>query len=300
VTCIGFIGVGTMGLPMCANLSAAGHEVIAADARPSREQAVTECGARWAATPAGAACRASILITMLPGPAAVSEVMTGTGGALAALPPQATWIDMTSSAPAAGRVLAAAARARGIAVLDAPAGGGPAAARAGTLQLFAGGEAAVLDRCRPVLEVLADPDRIVHAGGNGAGYVTKLLVNLLWFGQSIATAEALLIGSQAGLDLGVLRDALADSPASSAFIRNDLDALLSGDYLPAFGLDRCAEELTAIAQLARDLGLPSDMTQLTEQTYQRALHRYGPVKGELLAVALLEEQAGIRLRHHPH
>jgi 3-hydroxyisobutyrate dehydrogenase len=94
----------------------------------------------------------------------------------------------------------------------------------------------------------------------------------------------------------VLRHALADSPASSAFIRNDLDALLSGDYLPSFGLDRCAEELSAIAQLGRDLGLPGEITQLVEQTYKRALDRYGPVKGELLPVALLEEQAGIRLR----
>jgi 3-hydroxyisobutyrate dehydrogenase len=299
VTRIGFIGVGTMGLPMCANLAAAGYEVIAADARASRERAVTKCGARWAATPAGAAARADILITMLPGPAAVSDVMTGAGRALAALPPQATWIDMTSNSPAAGRPLTAAAHAQGIAVLDAPAGGGPAAARAGTLQLFVGGEAAVLDRCRPVLEVLADPRRIIHAGGNGAGYVTKLLVNLLWFGQSIAAAEALLIGRQAGIDLDVLRHALADSPASSAFIRNDLGALLSGDYLPSFGLDRCAEELTTIAQIARDLGLPREMTQLAEHTYQRALRRYGPVKGELLAVALLEEQAGIRLRHQP-
>jgi 3-hydroxyisobutyrate dehydrogenase len=300
VTGIGFIGAGTMGLPMCANLAAAGHEVIAADARPSREQAVTESGARWAATPAQAASRAGILITMLPGPAAVSDVMTGAGGALAALPSQATWIDMTSNSPAAGRELTTAAHARGIAVLDAPAGGGPAAARAGTLQLFVGGEAAVLDRCRPVLEVLADPDRIVHAGRNGAGYVTKLLVNLLWFGQSIATAEALLIGRQAGIDLDVLHHALAGSPASSAFIRNDLGALLSGDYLPAFGLDRCCEELSTVARLADDLALPSEMTRLVEQTYQRALHRYGPVKGELLAVALLEEQAGIRLRHQPH
>jgi 3-hydroxyisobutyrate dehydrogenase len=168
-----------------------------------------------------------------------------------------------------------------------------------SVTVFVGGETAVLEGCRPVLEVLADPGRIVHAGGNGAGYVTKLLVNLLWFGQAIAAAEALLIGRQAGLDLDVLRHALTDSPASSAFIRNDLDALLSGDYLPSFGLDRCAEELSTIAQLARDVGLPSDMTQLTEQTYQRALRRYGPVKGELLAVALLEEQAGIRLRHQP-
>jgi 3-hydroxyisobutyrate dehydrogenase len=97
-------------------------------------------------------------------------------------------------------MLAAAANARGIDVLDAPVGGGVAAARAGALQLFVGGESAVIDRCRPVLEALADPGSITHAGGTGTGYVTKLLVNLLWFGQAIATAEALLVGRRAGID----------------------------------------------------------------------------------------------------
>lgn len=185
-------------------------------------------------------------------------------------------------------------------MLDAPVGGGVAAARAGTLQLFVGGDAAVLDRCRPVLEVLADPHSISHTGGNGTGYLTKLLVNLLWFGHSIAAAEALLLGRRAGIDVDLLRHVLASSAGSSAFIRDDLGSLLDGDYLPSFGLDRCCEELATIAGLARDLNLPSEMTQLVEQTYQRALRRYGPVKGELLAVALLEEQAGIRLRHQPH
>jgi len=97
------------------------------------------------------ASRANILITMLPGPPAVTDVMTGAGGVLAALPPAATWIDMTSNSPDAARPLTADARARGIGVLDAPAGGGVPAARAGMLQLFVGGDSALLDQCRPVL-----------------------------------------------------------------------------------------------------------------------------------------------------
>src|SRR5215472_14537345 len=146
-----------MGLPMCANLVAAGYEVAAADARAEAETAVLGCGARWRATPASAAAGADVVITMLPGPREVRDVMAGPGGVVAAMPATAAWIDMTSNSPIAGRALAAAARARGIGVLDAPVGGGVPAAKAGTLQLFVGGDGALVERCRPVLEVLARP-----------------------------------------------------------------------------------------------------------------------------------------------
>jgi 3-hydroxyisobutyrate dehydrogenase len=283
---------------MCANLVAAGHTVSAGDARAELEQAVTECGGQWRATLAEVAAGADVLITMLPGSREVREVMAGSG-VLTALPATAVWIDLSSSSAAAGRELAAAAQARGVGVLDAPVGGGILAARTGKLQVFVGGDAAVLDRCRPVLEALADPARIIHVGGNGAGYTVKLLVNLLWFGQAVATGEALLLAGRAGIDLDVLRQTLATSAASTAFIRDDLGALLDGDYLTSFGLDRCCEELTAVTDLARELAVPSQLTQLVEQTYQRALQRFGPVDGELMAVALLEEEAGLQLRHDP-
>ena len=89
-----------------------------------------------------------------------------------------------------------------------------------------GGDAAVLGRCRPVLEALAEPQRIIRVGGNGAGYAVKLLVDLLWFGQAVATGKALLLARRAGIDLDVLRQTLATSAASTAFIRDDLGALL--------------------------------------------------------------------------
>ena len=115
----------------------------------------------------------------------------------------------------------------------------------------------------------------------------------------MATGEALLLARESGIDLDVLRQALAGSAASSAFIVKDLGALLDGASLASIELDRCCEELATVAALARDLNLPSELTQLVERTYQRALRRYGRASGELLAVALLEEEAGIRLRHGP-
>jgi len=168
---------------------------------------------------------------------------------------------MTSNSPAAVTEIRDGLLGRGVHVLDAPAGGGVAAARQGTLQLLVGGQAEVVARHRDLLEILGRPGRVVHVGGYGAGYIAKLLINLLWFGQSVATAEALLLGQASGLDLGVLRDVLAGSAAGSEFIRHDLDALFAGDFMRTFGLDRCCEELTIVTGLARDRHLPFQVSE---------------------------------------
>jgi 3-hydroxyisobutyrate dehydrogenase len=296
---VGFIGAGRMGLPMCANLARAGFDVTAGDVRPDLESAVLACGARWGGTGIAVAAAADVLITMLPGGPELRDMMLEPGGVLAALPPAVTWIDMTSASPAIGRVLADAARERGIGMLEAPAGGGIPAAAAGTLQLFVGGDAALLQRHRSLLEALGDPQRIAHVGGSGAGYTAKHVVNLLWFGQAIATAEALLLASREGIDLGIMQEVLARSAAGSSFIRHDLGALLRGDYLTSFGLDRCCEELAAVTALAHQDGLPFELSGHVQQIYQRALARYGPANGELLAVAMMEEDAGVLLRRQP-
>jgi 3-hydroxyisobutyrate dehydrogenase len=293
---IGIVGLGRMGTPMCANLTKAGYPVTANDIRPERREAARACGARWSADARELAMDADVLITVLPGPQEVRDVMLGPGGLVDALSAGAAWIDLTSNAPAVVEPIRDRATARGIDVLEAPVGGGIPAAKAGTLQLFVGGEAKVFGRLLPILETLADPDRISHVGGHGAGYTAKLLVNLLWFGQAVATAEALLLGQRAGIDVRTLQQVIAGSAASSDFIRRDLEALFSGNYLRTFGLDRVHEELSAITAMAREAGTPFELGDLVARTYERALTRYGAVDGELLAVALLEEEAGQRLR----
>lgn len=287
---VGVIGIGRIGLPVCARLTQAGFEVAAGDRQHTRARDVRAAGARWAGDTSAVASTADVLITILPGSGELREVMAV---AIPALQPGATWIDMTSSAPGVGRELVASAHARGVECLDAPVGGGIAAATAGTLQLFVGGRSDIVERHRPLLEALGTVD---HVGDHGAGYTTKLLVNLLWFGQAIATGEALLLASRAGIDLEVLRSALGRSAAASKFIDRDIEALLDGDYLESFGLDRCCEELDAVIALGQELDVPFELSALVACSYQNALARYGPVDGELLAIALLEERAGVRLR----
>jgi 3-hydroxyisobutyrate dehydrogenase len=151
----------------------------------------------------------------------------------------------------------------------------------------------VVERHRGTLELLG---HVEHVGDHGAGYTTKLLVNLLWFGQAVAVGEALLLARRAGIDLDVLRSALERSAAASEFVHRDLGALLEGDYLESFGIDRCYEELAAVVALADELAVPLELSATVARMYRAALERYGPIDGELLAVALLEERAGERLR----
>ena len=287
---VGVIGVGRMGLPVCARLAAAGVRVIATDRQPEREPDVRAAGAGWDGDTERLARQAAALITVLPGS---SELLQAMAIALSALPPGATWIDLTSAAPPAGLELVRRAQAHGIECLDAPVGGGVEAARAGTLQLFVGGRSEVVERHRAMLELLG---RVEHVGDHGAGYTTKLLVNLLWFGQAVAVGEALLLARRAGIDLDVLRSVLGRSAAASEFVRRDLSALLSGDYLESFGIDRCCEELEAVVALAEELAVPFVLSADVERAYRAAFTRYGAIDGELLAVALLEERAGTRLR----
>jgi 3-hydroxyisobutyrate dehydrogenase len=299
MTGIGLVGLGRMGLPVCANLVRAGYPVQAADRRSGAAALAVLCGARWVPQVSQLAAESDVLITVLPGPGEVREAMLSPGGMAEALRPGATWIDMTSNSPAAMTGIQQMLMARGVQVLEAPVGGGVEAAERGDLQLLVGGAAEVLARQRALLEVLADPGRIVHVGGHGAGYTAKLIINLLWFGQAVATAEALLLGQACGLDLGVLRETLTRSAADSQFIRHDVDALFAGDYLRSFGLDRCYQELRILTERARDLGVPFQLSETVADIYGRAVRRYGAADGELLSIAMLEEQAGSQLRHPP-
>ncbi len=281
-----------MGLPVCARLVDAGHEVAATDIRTDRRRAVCSTGATWKSDIRTLADAVDVLVTVLPGSVELREVMIV---AMPMLRREMTWIDMTSASPSIGCGLAAQAEKQGAAYLDSPLGGGVSAAESGTLQLFIGGDAETLTRHRSMLEALG---RIEHVGGHGAGYTVKLLVNLLWFGQAVAVGEALLLARNAGIDLEVLQEAIGRSSAASEFVRRDLDSLLDGDYLESFGLDRCCEELTAIAEIARETNSPFEVSTAVQRAYAGALRRYGPIDGELLAVALLEERAGTKLRRH--
>jgi 3-hydroxyisobutyrate dehydrogenase len=293
---VGFIGLGQMGGPMSGNVLAAGHDLIVHDIRPSAAAELIAAGARWADTPAHAAGR-ELVITSLPGPRQVEDVLLGQDGLLDGLESGAIWADMSTSVPAVADLVRQRAEPRGVGVIDAPVSGMTVGARAGTLQIFEGGTEADYLAARPVLEAMGDTDRIRHVGPHGAGYTVKLMLNLLWFAHLCATAEVLSIGVGAGVDLAILRDSLLASPAASHFLDTDvLSVLNDGDYDEGFALALACKDLGLAVDLGRATGVPAEVSALVEQIYRRAQAQYGDSGGEMLPIKLLEDLTGRPLR----
>lgn len=294
---VGFIGLGNMGGPMCSHLLRAGFEVTAYDVQaPALERLVAE-GARAASSVQDCARGAQALITMLPAPPQVEDVLLGSGGAIEALERGAIAIDMSTSSTAVGHRVVEAASARGVEVLDAPVAGQSTGAQAGTLAIYVGGPEEAFDRALPLLRAMGDPERIFHLGRSGAGYTVKLLLNLLWFIESVAVGEVLTVGVRAGLSLDKLYSALVGSPANSNFLERDVRSVLdAGDYDEAFPMRLVTKDLGLAVDLARDVGIPVELTALVEQIHRRARAIYGDDAGEISALRLYEDLAGVELR----
>ena len=280
---------------MSRNVLAAGHDLVVYDVRREAAAELEAAGAVWAASPRETGADRDVVITMLPRPEHVEQVLLGPDGLLGGMAPGSVWIDMSTSIPVvADRVRA---QAGPVAVLDAPVSGMAAGAKAGTLQIFVGGDEAVCNRVRPLLEAMGDPDRILYVGGNGAGYTVKLMINLLWFAHLVATAEVLSIGTQAGVDLATLRRCLLASPAASNFLENDvLSVLDNGDYDESFALALACKDLGLAVDLAGQVGVPVEVSAVVEQIYRRARAQYGDDGGEMLPVKLYEDLTRAQLR----
>lgn len=293
---VGFVGLGHMGGPMCERVVHAGFAVTAFDLRPEALEAAAAAGAEATATAAECAQAAEVLITMLPGPAQVEEVLLGSGGALDALPDGALAVDMSTSSPELGRRIAKAAAERGVGFLDAPVADA-LRARDGMLNIFVGGAADDVARARPVLEAMGDPERVVHIGPSGSGYTVKLLVNLQWFVHAAAAAEALVVGVRAGIDVHTLYTALVSGPGRSFFLEHEaLEVLEDGEYGERFPLGLVAKDLRLTLELARESGVPTELSARAEEIYGQALERYGFGAGEMAVVRLYEDLAGTPLR----
>src|SRR6266536_471241 len=154
--------------------------------------------------------------------------------------------------------------------------------------------------CRPARAAMGDPERILHVGGNGAGYTVKLMINLLWFAHLTATAEVLTVGTMAGVDLATLRRCLLASPAASNFLERDvLQVLRRGDYDESFTLALACKDLGLAVDLARQAGVPLDVGAAVNQVYRRARARYGDNGGEMMPIKLLEDLTATQLRLAP-
>lgn len=286
---VGFIGLGVMGRPMAENLLSAGASLVVHNRSRPAQDALVAHGAAGAQTPAEVAGRADIIITMLADDDAVRSVVGG--GLLAAARPGSLIVDMSTVSPALSRELAARAAERDVRMLDAPVSGGDVGAREGTLSIMVGGDAADLERARPVLEVLGGS--IVHAGPAGAGQVVKACNQVLVAITIAGVSEALVLGSRLGVAPETILDVLSRGLAANRVMDLRRANFLNHAFSPGFKVDLHHKDLDIALAGGGQANVPLPLTAITQQLFRqlRAAGRGGEDHTALLAA--VEALAGL-------
>jgi 3-hydroxyisobutyrate dehydrogenase len=272
---IGFIGTGTMGQPMLANLIKMGYEVDAFDIVPAALEAAVRLGAKQAHSVREAAATGDLVITMLPSSANVEAVYLGAGGIAEAAPAGRLCVDMSTVDPGTSQRVAARLKERGIRFLDAPVSGGVGGAAAGTLAIMVGGDAGDLEEARPALAAMGS--NIIHVGPVGAGEVAKLCNNLISGSALIAVAEAFRIGEAFGVDPQILTNVIARSSGATWVMEHmhPVPGIVDGaastrQYAPGFMTDLMAKDLALAVNAAREKRVPVVVAPAAQQLYRLA------------------------------
>jgi 3-hydroxyisobutyrate dehydrogenase len=195
---VGFIGVGTMGRHMAANLMKSKFSVVVNDMKKEAAASHLKDGATWADTPKDVAAASDVVFTSLPGPADVEAVALGDNGILAGMSPGKVYFDLSTNSPTVVRRIEAVFKARGVHMLDAPVSGGPKGAQSGKLAIWVGGDEGIFQKCKSVLDGFSD--QAVYVGAIGAGSVAKLVHNCAGYMMQTALAEVFTMGVKAGVD----------------------------------------------------------------------------------------------------
>lgn len=297
---VAFLGLGHMGTPMATRLLDAGYPLTVYDHTTQKAEQFAGGRAQVARTPAEAAAQADVLVLMIADDEAVREVALGERGALAAARRGAVLIDMSTVSPEINRSVAQAARGRGVDVLDAPVSGSVPQAQQGTLVIFAGGDQAVFDRCRPLIETMGQ--HVFYMGHSGAGNAMKLVVNTLLGVEMQAIAEALTLGEKAGLDRARLLDVLGQTTVIAPAHKAKLDNARKNDYPANFAVGMMHKDFGLILDEATRLSVPMPATAAAAQmsgaelaAAERRAGRGGNTEEDFSAVIrLMEELAGVQ------
>lgn len=292
-----FIGLGNMGHPMATNLLQAGFELVIHDLDASKAKGLVEKGATWANTIAEGMQSAQVVVSSLPGPVQVEQVMLSPQGVVAHLRSDMVLIDTTTSSVEMAKKLDVATRAKAAHYLEAPITNAIDGAREGRLSIFVGGEPSIHERCAPIFKPLGQ--HVFHLGPAGTAATVKLLTNLLWFVSAATIGEALMLGLKAGVPLDTVWEAIKVSAGDSWVVRHDVPSIFAGHYDPSFSLALCVKDLELVNQIARQSGLELFMGQQALTRFKEAAQRFGPDAPELNVARLMEEQAGVLLRP-PH
>ncbi len=262
---IGFIGLGTMGRHMAANLLKSGFELVVHDVVPDAARELVEQGATQVHSVEEIGRQSDAVILMLPNTPDVQAVVSGNGGLLQHPPAKRLIIDMSTISPVAVRQISADLAARQIAFIDAPVSGGPIGARDACLSIMAGGDTAAFELAKPILRAMGTT--INHVGPSSAGQTLKLCNQLICGINIQAICEALALARASGIDLNLAREVLLGGSAGSWMLDKLGPSMIDRNAQAGFRIDLMLKDLKLVQELAFDLSVPLPATSLVATQY---------------------------------
>jgi 3-hydroxyisobutyrate dehydrogenase len=289
---VGFIGLGNMGYPISLNLLRSGYKLVVYDIVGEKIEKLVNEGATGARSPKEVAELSDIVMTSLPTPEALEEVVTGQQGILEADRVELTLIMLDTIPPATARKIALKASRQGVNVLEAPVSGGPYLAREGALTIMVGGDIYVFEKCKPLLEKIGR--HIYYVGKIGTGSVVKLINNLLSLGNVALMCEAIVLGIKAGVNGRTLYEILSKSTGRSFALEYKLPNIIAKRRFDSgFAINLACKDLGIISNLAKELGYPLFTGSLIEQLYRLARAIGLGHEDHTAVVKLFENIAGV-------
>ncbi|MFC0470573.1 NAD(P)-dependent oxidoreductase [Halalkalibacter kiskunsagensis] len=290
---VGFIGLGTMGLPMTKHLVDAGFETfVVSRSRGPVEDAVAY-GAKEVDTPKKLMENVDIVMTCLPAPQTIIDVYEGQNGLIAGVSAGKIIIDHSTVDRETNEHVQKLLADKGALFLDAPVSGGPMGAKAGSLTIMCGGEKEAYEQARPVMKAFGE--YIVHVGPTGSGTVVKLLNNMLIGVHQSALAECYIMAEKAGVDPAIAYDLIKRSAGFSKSMDWSVDAILDRQFDPRFSINLLHKDIRLALDLAEQIDMPLDMIKLGEQKVAEAKVEFGD-QDVCAIVRPLEEKTGVMLK----
>jgi 3-hydroxyisobutyrate dehydrogenase-like beta-hydroxyacid dehydrogenase len=296
---IGFIGTGRMGNGMVRKLIAAGHELTVNDRRQESTANLVELGATWAETPADCAVGNEVVISSLPGPAEVDEVVLGDKGLIDGAAPGTIYVDLTSSLPSSAKRLGHILEGRGITFVEAPVSGmisGVTSVEQSSLATFVGGDEKAFERVKPLLATFCS--NIFYVGEVGRGNVIKLTNNMISLGSRILIQEALAVAVKAGF--GAREVVEMWNVSSAAKWIQDMPAWLDiPDNMPnpTFSLLLAAKDVGCCLEVSREYEVPMTVGAAVSQVFTRTVAGGFGDQNPLATLLQIEKEAGVRVRN---
>jgi 3-hydroxyisobutyrate dehydrogenase len=296
---VGFIGLGTMGGRMAANLQKAGYKLIVHDLHRQAASHHLSAGAVWADSPRALASEADVIFSSLPEPPDVESVALGPDGLIAGIRRGTAYFDLSTNAPSVVKALHAAFAAKGAHMLDAPVSGGPAGAASRKLAIWVGGDENVFKLHKPVLDAIGDQP--AYIGPIGSATVAKLVHNMSSYAIVCALAETFAMGVKAGVEPLALWQAVRQGAAGRRLTFDGLiDQFLPGRYdPPAFSLKLAHKDVALATALGRELGLPMRVCNLALAEMTEALARGWGGRDSRVVMLLQQERAGVEVAVDP-